>query len=237
MKLKVVVAMFEDYVYVEGIPDFNFEITLDDFEQTGSNLSKLKNVESLVLHCEGLTGCKINDNALSQLTKLKNSNINELGKLPNLTNLKITGYAVNVDFSPVKNVLRYVKKDPKNCKVNKTTTTTTTKKSSITTKKTTTTSVTSTSTNGKCGGNNGVCPSGQCCSKYDYCGTSDKHCGTGCQSEFGKCTATTSSNGKYGPQNGNTKCPSGQCCSKYGYCDTSDKYCGTGCQSEFGKCH
>jgi len=43
------------------------------------------------------------------------------------------------------------------------------------------------STNGQCGGNNGVCPNDLCCSKYGYCGTSDAHCGTGCQSEFGKC--------------------------------------------------
>jgi len=29
-------------------------------------------------------------------------------------------------------------------------------------------------------------PSGQCCSKYSWCGTSEKYCGTGCQSEFGQ---------------------------------------------------
>ena len=78
------------------------------------------------------------------------------------------------------------------------------------------------------------------CSKYGFCGTSDKHCGTGCQSEFGQCginTSTTlpiSTYGKCGTTDG--RCPNGKCCSKYGYCGTSDKHCGTGCQSEFGQC-
>jgi len=43
------------------------------------------------------------------------------------------------------------------------------------------------STNGQCGKEYGVCPSGNCCSKYGWCGTSSEHCGKGCQSEFGKC--------------------------------------------------
>jgi len=94
------------------------------------------------------------------------------------------------------------------------------------------------STNGKCGPEDGHCPDDKCCSKYGYCGTSDKHCGTGCQSEFGHCTSTTnvkiSINGKCGPEDG--KCPDNKCCSKYGYCGTSEKHCGTGCQSEFGQC-
>jgi len=59
------------------------------------------------------------------------------------------------------------------------------------------------STNGQCGGNNGVCPDNLCCSQYGYCGTSDAHCGKGCQSEFGKCgsssktssSSSTTSNG------------------------------------------
>eukprot|EP00833_Pecoramyces_ruminatium_P005133 jgi/Orpsp1_1/1179165/evm.model.c7180000068259.1 len=92
------------------------------------------------------------------------------------------------------------------------------------------------STNGKCGKNYGKCPSGECCSKYGYCGTSDKHCGTGCQSEFGQCSSSKiSTNGQCGEKYG--QCPSGKCCSKYGYCGTSDKHCGTGCQSEFGQCN
>jgi len=112
------------------------------------------------------------------------------------------------------------------------------------------------STNGKCGEEDGKCPDGKCCSKYGYCGTSDKHCDAGCQSEFGKCnsktttiiktktTATTrtttksslptSTNGRCGKSDG--RCPSGKCCSKYGYCGKSDDHCGKGCQSEFGEC-
>ena len=43
------------------------------------------------------------------------------------------------------------------------------------------------STTGKCGAADGRCPDGKCCSKYGYCGTTDKHCGAGCQSEFGQC--------------------------------------------------
>jgi len=120
------------------------------------------------------------------------------------------------------------------------------------------------STNGHCGGKDGICPSGQCCSKYGYCGTSEKHCSVekGCQSAFGKCnnknqsksnlttttTTTTkktksstptnnskiSTNGKCGSEDG--KCPSGECCSKYGWCGKSSSYCGSGCQKAFGKC-
>jgi len=109
------------------------------------------------------------------------------------------------------------------------------------------------STNGKCGEEDGKCPDGECCSKYGYCGTSDKHCKSGCQSEFGECkvvttttttttttkTSTktslpTSTNGRCGKSDG--KCPSGKCCSKYGYCGTSDAHCKSGCQSEFGEC-
>ncbi|ORX82461.1 L domain-like protein [Anaeromyces robustus] len=112
------------------------------------------------------------------------------------------------------------------------------------------------STNGRCGPQDGKCPTGQCCSKYGWCGNTEKHCGDGCQGEFSQCnnssmTSTTvtittttttissqetiSSNGKCGPQDG--KCPAGQCCSKYGWCGKSEKYCGAGCQSDFGFCN
>jgi len=118
------------------------------------------------------------------------------------------------------------------CTSSTTITTTTTKKSSAT------------STNGRCGRDYGYssCPSGQCCSKYNHCGTSDDHClaSKGCQSEFGKCTSstTTSTNGRCGKDYDYSSCPSSQCCSKYGYCGTSDEHClaSKGCQSEFGKC-
>jgi len=133
------------------------------------------------------------------------------------------------------------------CNSDKTTTT----KKSTTTKKTTTTTttkiITSTSTNGRCGVEFGVCPQG-CCSKYGYCGTSKDHCGNGCQSDFGVCNNTftktttttknpslpTSSNGRCGPDYG--VCPDNLCCSKYNYCGNGDGYCKKGCQSEFGTC-
>jgi len=111
----------------------------------------------------------------------------------------------------------------------------------------------------ECGPGIGSCSSSKCCSKYGYCGTSDAHCGTGCQSGFGKCgivstkkttttrrTTTTikktttisskktSTNDKCGGSNG--VCPGSKCCSKYGYCGNTEAHCGTGCQSEFGKC-
>jgi len=41
-----------------------------------------------------------------------------------------------------------------------------------------------------CGPANGyVCPTGQCCSQYNWCGTTAQYCGAGCQSAFGVCTA------------------------------------------------
>jgi len=107
------------------------------------------------------------------------------------------------------------------------------------------------STSGKCGRIYGRCPHGECCSKYGYCGASDKYCGSGCQSEFGICNIfgnynssnkssnktnnKISKNGKCGRIYG--RCPHGECCSQYGYCGTSRKYCGSGCQSEFGMCN
>jgi len=110
---------------------------------------------------------------------------------------------------------------------------------------TTTTTPTNISTNGKCGTEDGRCPSGQCCSKYGWCGKSDDYCSAskGCQIEFGKCdgdatttTTNTSTNDKCGKEYG--KCPSGKCCSKYGWCGKTDDHCSVskGCQSEFGKC-
>jgi len=98
------------------------------------------------------------------------------------------------------------------------------------------------STDGKCGKDVAKCPSDQCCSKYGFCGRTSSYCGSGCQSEFGKCSneddskLPVSTDGKCGKDV--AKCPSGQCCSKYGFCGTNEKYCSikNGCQSEFGKC-
>ncbi|KAG4102105.1 RNI-like protein, partial [Neocallimastix lanati (nom. inval.)] len=96
------------------------------------------------------------------------------------------------------------------------------------------------SSDGRCGKDYGSCPSGQCCSKYGWCGTDDKYClaAKGCNPEFGKCKDAypVSTDGKCGKDSG--RCPSDKCCSKYGYCGTSDKYCSIdkGCQSLFGRC-
>ncbi|ORX55397.1 hypothetical protein BCR36DRAFT_347197 [Piromyces finnis] len=140
----------------------------------------------------------------------------------------------------------------------KTTTTvkTTTRKTTTTVKKTTTTTSTKTtlpvSTDGTCGPNKGSCPSGQCCSKYGYCGITDAHCGTGCQSGFGKCGSTSTNTGNTGNTGstvdytkiystdgmcgeGHGRCRSG-CCSQYGYCGTSDAHCTNNCQAKYGIC-
>ena len=112
---------------------------------------------------------------------------------------------------------------------------------------TTTDSSIPTSTSDKCGEGIGSCSKGRCCSKYGWCGTSEKHCSVsqGCQTKFGVCTGTTeiidnslsiSKDDRCGKEHG--RCPAGKCCSKYGWCGSSDKYCeiSRGCQSEFGEC-
>ncbi|OUM56121.1 carbohydrate-binding module family 18 protein, partial [Piromyces sp. E2] len=44
------------------------------------------------------------------------------------------------------------------------------------------------SSNGQCGKDYGtICPSGQCCSKYGWCGKTSDYCSTGCQSKYGIC--------------------------------------------------
>jgi len=95
------------------------------------------------------------------------------------------------------------------------------------------------STNDRCGNGNGRCSPGKCCSKYGYCGNTEKHCypSNGCQSKLGVCfNVPVSTNGKCGPKDGH--CPNNECCSKYGYCGNSDKHCfvSNKCQSEFGRC-
>jgi len=118
------------------------------------------------------------------------------------------------------------------------------------------------STDDRCGSSFGTrCPGSECCSQYGYCGTTTAHCGTGCQSGFGRCTSSsntksstsnntntntntnTNGNSKYpvstddrcGSSFG-TRCPGSECCSQYGYCGTTTAHCGTGCQSGFGRC-
>jgi hypothetical protein len=118
------------------------------------------------------------------------------------------------------------------------------------------------SEDGRCGPGIGVCKSGECCSRYGWCGTTEKYCSVerGCQSEFGDCEGikrkasksvtsenltsenltienlTISEDGRCG--SGIGVCNKGECCSKYGWCGTSEKYCSIerGCQSEFGDC-
>jgi len=34
---------------------------------------------------------------------------------------------------------------------------------------------------------NKKCTNNECCSKWGYCGTSEKHCSSGCQSKYGRC--------------------------------------------------
>jgi len=122
------------------------------------------------------------------------------------------------------------------------------------------------STDGRCGPKNGgaTCPSGQCCSKYGYCGTTTDHCVKYCLQDYGSCDNTSNANtntksktsatttttaaaassnvpvstdGRCGAKNGGTACPNGQCCSKYGYCGSTSAYCDKGCQVGFGNCN
>eukprot|EP00834_Sanchytrium_tribonematis_P005882 NODE_389_length_8228_cov_1.280600.p3 type:complete len:440 gc:universal NODE_389_length_8228_cov_1.280600:112-1431(+) len=86
-----------------------------------------------------------------------------------------------------------------------------------------------------------TCPSGRCCSQYNYCGTTSAYCGLGCQSAFGTCTTNTPpsnipNGGKCGSANNGATCASGLCCSQYNYCGNTAAHCGTGCQSNFGGC-
>jgi len=99
-------------------------------------------------------------------------------------------------------------------------------------------------TRGRCGPEYGYCEAYECCSQYGWCGTTDDHCGKGCQSEFGDCYGGSAENevpvstvkGRCGPDYG-ACAGSNECCSKYGWCGVTETHCGTGCQSEFGVCN
>jgi hypothetical protein len=77
---------------------------------------------------------------------------------------------------------------------------------------------------------------GDCCSKWNHCGSSDIHCGVGCQPEYGDCfeledletDTNVSPDGSCGGEDGYT-CAGGAfggCCSTYGYCGKSELHCG-----------
>jgi hypothetical protein len=89
---------------------------------------------------------------------------------------------------------------------------------------------------------------GECCSKYNYCGTTSGHCGSGCQTGYGVCTTSSppvaataskvSTDGSCAGSKGLTCQGSafGNCCSQHGYCGKSSAYCGEKCNAKFGTC-
>ncbi|KAL2915253.1 hypothetical protein HK105_205118 [Polyrhizophydium stewartii] len=108
----------------------------------------------------------------------------------------------------------------------------------------------------RCGsGGNGVqCPNNLCCSFASWCGNTDAHCGTGCQSPFGRCNSQTTSASptrsptpsptpstipdvRCGSGGNGVQCPNNLCCSFASWCGNTDAHCGTGCQSPFGRCN
>ncbi|KAI0123329.1 hypothetical protein BJ170DRAFT_713483 [Xylariales sp. AK1849] len=97
-------------------------------------------------------------------------------------------------------------------------------------------------TDGSCGANGKTCKGstfGDCCSSSGFCGGSETHCGAGCQSSFGDCSAPSniSTDGTCG-KNGKTCKGStfGDCCSSGNFCGKTTDYCETGCQTAFGTC-
>jgi len=96
----------------------------------------------------------------------------------------------------------------------------------------------------RCGPGKGSCPGpNDCCSQYGFCGTTENHCGTGCQSRYGNCNDSpittipvSTVSGRCGPEYG--KCAkNNQCCSKHNYCGTTVDHCSTGCQPQYGICN
>ncbi|KAG8673282.1 hypothetical protein FPOAC2_06725 [Fusarium poae] len=106
-----------------------------------------------------------------------------------------------------------------------------------------------TTKDGTCGTKNGLkCTGskwGNCCSFYNFCGSTSGYCDGGCQSKYGECNKIkpdskliVSDNGLCGEKYHQTCKGSryGNCCSKYGNCGKTSEYCGNGCQSGFGTC-
>lgn len=107
------------------------------------------------------------------------------------------------------------------------------------------------SIDGNCGSNsdtNATCLSstfGNCCSSKGFCGSTPAYCGAGCDSAFGTCTTTSSSqsistSGSCGlTGTSSITCQGstfGDCCSGLGFCGGNSSYCGNGCQSAYGTC-
>ncbi|KAH6564315.1 hypothetical protein BASA62_007963 [Batrachochytrium salamandrivorans] len=89
------------------------------------------------------------------------------------------------------------------------------------------------SPDGQCGGGSGFgCKPGFCCSKHNYCGSTNEHCGLGCQPDVALCDPLSPLTGlKVSPdgtcgRGTNFKCGKGQCCSQYNRCGTTEKHCG-----------
>ncbi|WYZ40736.1 hypothetical protein EsH8_IV_001077 [Colletotrichum jinshuiense] len=72
----------------------------------------------------------------------------------------------------------------------------------------TSTSTLPVTTDGVCGATNGKqcfgTAFGNCCSQYNYCGDTEAHCGTGCQSAYGNCTNSASSSAAGTPASSGT---------------------------------
>ncbi|KAH8711818.1 hypothetical protein GQ44DRAFT_776536 [Phaeosphaeriaceae sp. PMI808] len=101
---------------------------------------------------------------------------------------------------------------------------------------------------GTCAGINGfICEGsvfGDCCSPYGWCGSSTAHCGSGCQFDFGLCSAPSKvlPDGTCGTVQNNFGwiCPGdgfGNYCSAYGWCGYEADHCDGGCQTAYGTCN
>lgn len=101
---------------------------------------------------------------------------------------------------------------------------------------------------------------GACCSSWGFCGNTEFHCLTGCDTAYGVCglAAITSmdsgvaapstaespqavlSPGEItacGPASGGNSCSDGMCCSRWGWCGTSSAYCSVQeCLVGYGAC-
>jgi peptidoglycan/xylan/chitin deacetylase (PgdA/CDA1 family) len=111
---------------------------------------------------------------------------------------------------------------------------------------TTTSTAKTHSPDGTCGGTNGyTCVNsafGICCSAAGFCGNTQAHCQTGCQTAFssgcgayGPISPGASPDGTCGGANGYTCVNSafGICCSAAGYCGNTQAHCQAGCQKTF----